>query len=537
MSEKVYRTAIYARLSQDDGDKAESNSIVNQKALCEEYIRKHDDLEAVATYVDDGYSGVSFDRPDFRRLEEDIRAGSIDAIICKDLSRFSRNYIDSGRYLEKIFPAIGIRFIAINDSYDTLTSDPASDSFLIPFKNLINDTYCKDISVKVRTNLNAKRRRGEYVAAYTPYGYKKDPNNKNKLIVDEYAADIVCQIFSMYKDGMSICKIADRLNEVGVLSPMEYKLSEGVKYGTAFRTGAVAKWSYKAVKRILTNEVYLGVLIQGKRGTPNYKVHKEQMRDESEWIRVENTHEAIVPYDDFMAVKNMIGRDMRTSRINKENNVYSGFFFCADCGQSMTMKIVPSKGKNYFYYVCTTHRRHEGCTSHAISVNEAQTAVTNAVKTQIANVLDLADTVEYIESLPVTKRSSFNYEAQITKLEEEIDRCRKMKLRIYEDFTDGVINKEDYVDFKNQYESIIKDKTISLDKIRQKKDELSLSGSIDRKWVSLFRKYKGIEVLSRRVLMSLVDKVLIYEKHRVEVFFKFRDEYARLEEYVNDSYS
>lgn len=191
MSEKVYRTAIYARLSQDDGDKVESNSIVNQKALCEEYLRKHDDLEAVATYVDDEYSGVSFDRPDFRRLEEDIRAGSIDAIICKDLSRFSRNYIDSGRYLEKIFPAIGIRFIAINDIYDTLTSDPASDSFLIPFKNLINDTYCKDISVKVRTNLNAKRRRGEYVAAYTPYGYKKDPNNKNKLIVDEYAADIV----------------------------------------------------------------------------------------------------------------------------------------------------------------------------------------------------------------------------------------------------------------------------------------------------------------------------------------------------------
>ena len=535
MSEKVYRTAIYARLSQEDGDKVESNSIVSQKAICEDYIEKHDDLETVEIYVDDGYTGVNFDRPDFRRLEDDIRMGKIDAIICKDLSRFSRNYIDGGRYLEKIYPAMGIRFIAVNDSYDSLTSDPSSDSFIIPFKNLMNDTYSKDISVKVRTNLNAKRRRGEFVAAFVPYGYKKDSNNKNKLIIDDYAGGIVCRIFSMYKDGMSICQIADRLNEMGVLSPMEYKIAEGIKFSSTFRIGTVAKWSYKAVKRILTNEIYIGVLVQGKRGTPNYKVRKQQLRDKSEWIRVENTHEALIPYEDFVAVQTMIGRDMCTSRINVDDNLYSGFLFCADCGQPMSKKIVPSKGKNYFYYVCTTHRRHEGCSSHCISAKIVEKAVDGAVKAQIANVLDMSGTLEYIENLPASDRVAFNYDAQIAKLEEIIDKYKKMKLRIYEDMTDGVISREEYTDFRNQYCLLIDEKNTSLENLRREKNDMELNGNTERKWITLFRKYKGIDVLTRRVLMALVDKVIIHENHCVEVLFKYRDEFQRLEELIEDN--
>ena len=197
MSKKVYRTAIYARLSRDDGDKAESNSIVSQRTMCEEYIKKAGNLELVETFVDDGYSGVDFQRPGFMQMEQAIRERRIDAIVCKDLSRFSRNYIEGGRYLERIFPQLGVRFIAINDGYDTLNGNPQSDSFIIPFKNLINDTYCKDISVKIRTNLDVKRRKGEYVGSYAPYGYVKAADDKNQLIVDEYAGGIVRQIFSM----------------------------------------------------------------------------------------------------------------------------------------------------------------------------------------------------------------------------------------------------------------------------------------------------------------------------------------------------
>lgn len=198
MPKKVYRAAIYCRLSREDGDKVESNSIASQKAICEDFIARHEDIELVCEpFIDDGYSGVSFNRPRFKQLEDAIRKGTIDCIVVKDLSRFSRNYIDAGRYLEKLFPQLGVRFIAVNDAYDSLTGDPQSDSFVIPFKNLINDSYCKDISMKIRSSLEVKQKNGEFVGAFAPYGYMKSPENKNQLIVDEAVSEYVQMIFSI----------------------------------------------------------------------------------------------------------------------------------------------------------------------------------------------------------------------------------------------------------------------------------------------------------------------------------------------------
>lgn len=532
MSTKVYRTAIYARLSKDDGDKVESNSIVSQKALCEEYIKNHKDLELVETFVDDGYSGVNFDRPAFKKMEQALRSGKVETVLCKDLSRFSRNYIEGGRYLERIFPQLGVRFIAINDAYDSLNGNPQSDSFIIPFKNLINDTYCKDISVKIRTNLDMKRRKGEYVGAYTPYGYRKDPENHNHLIVDEYAADIVRQIFSMYKDGLSICKITDRLNELGVLSPMEYKRSCGINFETVFKIEEAAKWSYKAVQRILSNEMYIGVMVQGKQSTPNYKVHIMQAKDESEWIRVENTHEPIITYDDFMSVKTMLGRDMRSTADNTEDNIFSGFVFCGDCGQPMTRKVVPSHGKKYYYYVCSTNKRKEGCSQHSISMKEVDTAVFNAIHEHVAHVLDIDDAMAYIERLPSADRTVFNYEVQITKIEEEIEKYKKLKLRLYEDLSDGVITKKEYMEFRNQYTDLIDDREAALERVRRESQSAQVNGKAERAWVALFREYENLEELNRRVLMALVDKILVYENHAVEVVFKYGDEIRSAYRYV-----
>jgi DNA invertase Pin-like site-specific DNA recombinase len=387
-------------------------------------------------FVDDGYSGVSFNRPSFKKLEDAIRKGGIDCIVVKDLSRFSRNYIDGGRYLEKIFPQLGIRFIAVNDAYDSLTGDPQSDSFVIPFKNLINDSYCKDISMKIRSSLEVKQKNGEFVGAFAPYGYKKSPENKNQLIVDEAVSEYVQMIFAMYKDGFSIGRIADRLNQMGVLSPMEYKHSAGVKFDTVFKTGDIAKWTYKAVQRILTNEVYIGVLAQGKRGTPNYKVRVVQSKDEAEWVKVENAHEALVSYEDFMAVKTMMKRDMRCSPDQNEAHLFSGFLFCGDCQQSMIRKTVPSKTKKYIYYVCSSNKHSRTCSPHSISAKEVEEKVFRAIHDQIELVINLERALELIERLPSQSRKAFNYEAQITKLEEEIERYQKLKLRLYEDLSD-----------------------------------------------------------------------------------------------------
>ncbi len=532
---EVYRTAIYTRLSRDDGDKAESNSIVSQKLFCREYIEQHSELELVDTFVDDGHSGVSFDRPDFRRMEQAIRDGKIDCIVCRDLSRFSRNYIEAGRYLEKIFPQLGVRFIAINDAYDTATGNPQSDSFIVPFKNLINDTYCKDISMKIRSSLDVKRRKGEYVGSFTPYGYKKADNNKNQLVVDEYAAEIVRSVFSMYKDGLSIGRIADRLNKTGVLSPLEYKQTQGCNMVSAFKSHEVAEWSYLAVKRILSSEVYLGTLVQGKKGTPNYKVRKIQPHDESEWIRVEDAHEPLISHSDFSAVQLMLSRDRRACGDAEKAGLFSGFLFCGDCGQSMVRKTVPSGKKKYIYYVCGASKA-KGCTPHSISETKLTKAVFHAIHDQIEVVLELEKVLEYIDCLPSSDRRAFNYEMQITKLEEEIERCQKLKLRLYEDLADGIIDKSEYAEFRESYTNTITQKKEALNRVcREYKDTLA-NGITERNWVTLFREYENIDELNRRVLMALVDKIVIHENHVVEIFYKYRDEYKHAKEYA-DNYS
>ena len=232
-----YRCAAYLRLSRSDGDQQESNSIKNQRALLNDYLGKHPELHKVDEYVDDGYSGTNFERPDFKRMMQDIENRKINCIIVKDLSRFGRNYIETGRYLERIFPFMGVRFIAINDHYDSAEENDDKGRILIPFNNLINDTYCRDISMRVRSHLDVKRKEGQFIGSFAGYGYQKDPKDKNHLIIDEYAAGIVQEIFKLKLNGMSAQHIANHLNELGVLPPNEYKRASGFNYTCGFRAG------------------------------------------------------------------------------------------------------------------------------------------------------------------------------------------------------------------------------------------------------------------------------------------------------------
>lgn len=465
-------------------------------------------------------------------MEQAIRDGKIDCIVCRDLSRFSRNYIEAGRYLEKIFPQLNIRFIAINDSYDNANGNIQSDSFIVPFKNLINDTYCKDISVKIRSSLDVKRRKGEYVGAFTPYGYRKDENNRNQLVVDEYAGEIVRFIFTMYKDGISIGAIADRLNSMGVLSPMEYKRSQGSNFESVFKAHETALWSYLAVRRILTAQVYIGDLIQGKTGTPNYKVRKLMKKDPSEWIVVEDAHEPLISHSDFSAVQTMLARDRRACGDPENAGLFSGFLFCGDCGQSMVRKTVPSAKKKYVYYVCAASKTG-GCSTHSISEAKLTKAVFHAIHDQIEIVLELEKALDYIDRLPSIDRKALTHEAQITKLEEEIERCQRLKLRLYEDLADGIIDKAEYSEFRESYTKAIAQKKEALSRVRREYKDTLANGITERNWVTLFREYENIDELNRRVLMALVDKIVIHENHVIEILYKYRDEYKHAKEYAD----
>ena len=247
----LFNVAIYIRLSREDGDKEESDSVGNQRKLLTEYVNKHDDFILYDVYIDDGFTGTNFNRPDFHRMIADIEDNKVNCVVVKDLSRFGREYIDAGKYIERLFPALGVRFIAVNDYYDNLEGKSQADEIVIPFKNLINDAYCRDISIKIRS--------------------QKDSDNKNKLVIDVYATGIVKEIYRMKLSGMSQTAIANALNKQGVLSPMEYKHSLGIRIQDNFKTHEQAEWSAMSVKRILENEVYTGTLVQGKRTTPNHK--------------------------------------------------------------------------------------------------------------------------------------------------------------------------------------------------------------------------------------------------------------------------
>ena len=357
-SKKIYHAAIYVRLSKEDGDvatvgKRESNSISNQKDLIKNFLKDKKDIVVVSERVDDGYSGSNFERPAFQMMLEDIKKGIVDCVVVKDLSRFGREYIDAGKYIERLFPALGVRFIAVNDHYDSLEGKSQADEIVIPFKNLINDAYCRDISIKIRSHLEVKRKNGEYIGAFTPYGYQKDSDNKNKLVIDAYAAGIVKEIYRMKLSGMSQTAIANALNKQGVLSPMEYKHSLGIRIQDNFKTHEQAEWSAMSVKRILENEVYTGTLVQGKRTTPNHKVKKLMKKPETDWVRIEKNHEAIVSEREFALVQRLLGIDTRTSLNEEKVYPLSGLVGCGDCGAMMIKRDVPAGGK-VDAYACWT---------------------------------------------------------------------------------------------------------------------------------------------------------------------------------------
>ena len=528
-----YNACIYARLSRDDGDKLESDSIINQKALIRDFLSKHPEIHAVSEKTDDGYSGVNFDRPAFQEMMEDIRSGKINCVVVKDLSRFGRNYIEAGNYIERVFPFLGVRFIAINDNYDSLDRNQ-SDSLIIPFKNLINDAYCKDISVKIRSQLEIKRKKGQFIGAFAAYGYLKDEEDHNKLVVDTYASEIVRAIFKWKIQGMSQGRIANKLNMQGVLCPMEYKLSLGMKVQTNFRVHKKALWSSKTVTRILTNEIYTGVLVQGKVGTPNYKIKKIMPRDEADWIRVEGVIPVIVDRDMFDSVQMILAKDIRIAP--EEDVVYplSGFVKCADCGQNMVRKSYNAGGKAYSYFICSTRKAGKGCSTHSISEEKLMDVVMQMVSKQIDSVCEMEKMLDIVDSLPEKQANVFNYDAQVVKLKEEIERNKSFKLKLYENLQEGLIGQDEYFLFKKSYAAKIAEAEAAIMAIEDEREQAVSRNRDSLSWMETFKKYRNITSVNRSMVVDLIRQVNVFEGGRAEVVFRHADEAEKVVRMLED---
>ena len=532
ITEMVYRANAYLRLSKEDGDKAESDSIANQRDLIQNFLSDKPDIQLIAERIDDGYSGATFDRPSFQKMVKDIKAGTVNCVIVKDLSRFGRNFVEAGRYIDQIFPEYGVRFIAINDNFDSARGRSQSDNVLLPFLNLVNDAFCRDISIKVRSQLEIKRKKGDFIGSFAVYGYLKDPVDHHKLIVDEFAAAVVRDIFKWKIEGASQQRIADKLNERGVLSPMEYKRYCGMAYRSGFQVNPKSKWTAVAVGRILKNEWYIGTLVQGKRTTPNHKVKKTIEKPREEWVRIENSHAPIVSREDFAIIGRLLSRDSRVAPEQETVSLFSGLIFCADCGQNMVKNGVCQKGKTYSYYMCCTNRTTKKCSSHRIPEQAVQDAVLASLKQHISNILRIEKVLSYIETLPLQRKEIQKLDSQLVRKQEEIGRYQQLKATLYESLTDGILEKSEYLEMKALYDGKLLEAQEAETTLKQEQERILQNRTEESLWIERFKAYQNIDGLDRRIAVTLIDRIEVYEDCRIDIRFQYQYDYDRALEFI-----
>lgn len=524
MSETKYQTALYIRLSRADENEGESNSVGNQRKQLSSYVSDHPDMEIIAEYVDDGVSGIIFDRPAFKRMMDDVEGGKINCVLVKDLSRFGREHIETGRYLRRVFPAYGVRFIALGDGIDTLRDD--SDDLVVSIKSIINDAYCRDISTKTRAALNIKRQNGEYVGACPVYGYRKSEDDKNKLIIDEYPASIVRDIYRMKLDGFSAAKIAETLNSLGVMSPLSYKKDRGLPHPKGgFSDQPNAKWSAHRILHILQNEIYTGVLTQGREGKVSYKIHEIVPRPKHEWSRTENAHDAIISKQDFDLVGRILRLDTRVTPGADCANVFSGLLICGCCGARMTRKAVPYKGIKYHYYYCPTTKKR-GC-DHAPSIKESVLldCVFESIKHQISNVVSLESLVASQNSQQTINALAAQYRMQISDNERQLEKLTMLKSTMYENMINGILTKEDFKSIKGKYTQQ-ETELLSAQELLHTQLEDVLSGKTERlRWADHFARFESLDTIDRRMVVSLIQSIKIISRSDIEINFHYQAEY------------
>lgn len=543
---KTYYTAVYLRLSKEDSDlslhdnKKESNSITNQKLIIEEFLKAMPEVEIYDYYIDDGYSGSNFERPDFKRMREDIYEGKVNMVIVKDFSRFGREYIDTGRYIQKIFPRLGIRFISVIDHFDSNAATANDMHLLVPVKNFVNDNYCRDISQRVRTHQEAMRKNGLYIGAYVAYGYKKDSDDKNTIVIDEQAADIVKKIFTWRLSGMNVYSIVSKLNELGIPSPMAYKRMQGINFKTGFSEGNQTMWCDSTVYGILKNKIYVGVLEQGKKSRISYKVKKTVNKPRDEWAVLEDNHDAIISKSDFKKVEQLSKRD--TKRSKEERNVYlfSGMLFCKDCKKQMTRRCTKYKGKQYVSYICSTYNKQQGCTRHGIKEEQITEIVLKALQEQIElvgklkNMLDIAVftkdhtkdfTKDLTNDLPNSvKEDLIAYDMRIKEKKIEHSQCSGVISTLYDDLQEGIIKEEEYVNYRRIYEEKLRLLESQIISITKEMDMLIENKKKSRDWIRQVYDLGNLTELNRLILVSLVDRIYCGEDNQILIKLRYQDE-------------
>jgi DNA invertase Pin-like site-specific DNA recombinase len=529
MQEMKFKAVKYIRLSSADGGSGESDSVTNQRKLLDEYLKNHPEIEDCGEKVDDGWSGIIFDRPAFMEMMDEVENGKINCILTKDLSRLGRDKIETGRYLQRIFPAFGVRVICVNDNIDTLND--STDGLYVSVKSIINDEYCRDISIKTRSALNIKRTHGEFTGACPVYGYKRDEQNHNRLVIDKYPASIVRDIFHLKLDGYAAARIAAILNGRGVLSPMAYKKDRGLPYPKGgYADKDSTKWSATTVIRILNDETYTGTLTQGKTGTPNYKVKELMERPKEEWRRVENAHEAIIPRHNFDLAQRILRLDTRTSPHSDKVYLFSGILICGCCGNRMTRKTVPYKGNKYHYYYCPTGKKNGCAKPSMLKEQDLIDCILISVKAHIVNVASLDTVIAGLDATRIANELAGRLKEQLAENERRIGEILAFKAGLYENMMNGNLSRDEHKALKGKYTMDAEALTAANDRLLDEMEAV-LSCKHERlRWMEHFRHFENLDTIDRRTVIHLIHSIKVTSKTELEICFNYQLEYENARE-------
>lgn len=513
---------MYLRLSREDGDSSESNSISNQRQIIKSYA-KENDIKLSYEYVDDGFSGSNFDRPHFKNMIDDLNKGKFNIIIVKDLSRFGRDYIESGKYLQKIFPEKGVRFISVNDNYDSENADMSDTHLILPIRNFINDSYCRDISMKVKSSKEVKRKNGEFIGAFAPFGYKKDDKDKHKLVIDKEVSHIIERIFNMKIEGYSSKAIADFLNSIGTITPSKHKENNGDNFNTGFVVKN-AKWDAKMINRIISNKVYIGVLEQGKTTKLNYKSKKEIDVSKEDWIVIQNAHEPIIPKSIYLLANKMLLRDVKQSK--DKPCILSGMLYCKDCGSPMVRRKVKAKDGYNIFYICSEYNNTGDCSRHSIKEEYIIKATIHALNDYLSKYNELLEKVSAIDVSKLTLKVDFD------SLNAEKKKYERLRQSLYMDLEEELITTEEFEKFRNNY--LIKIREIEKQIITKQNIVEELKAKINDKGSLVSDIVPNIDSdnLNRLSLVSFIDRIEIGEDNAIHFIFNNIDTVHLLEAIV-----
>lgn len=530
----IFPTAIYARLSVENSGKDDDGAAIeNQIDVCKEYIRDMPDLQLVKVYQDNGWTGTNMNRPSFDEMMDAVRTGKIRAIVVRDLSRFSRNYIETGTYLERIFPMLDVRFISVKEQFDTLRADGSNDSLMVPLQSLINDLYAKDISRKIHAVYDVQKKEGNFSWRLVPYGYRWNDEHTN-IVPDDEQAENVRDIFRWKIEGLTYKEISEKLAE------------KGAKTYYQIRGKDVPAWSTTTINGILSNPVYMGNKVYGCRKAELYKGLEQYKVPESEWYVVENAHEAIISPGDFESVKQILQRaaEDKAERMKKNSairkklvNLFQAKIVCADCGYKMYYSRHRTTGYEdrwYGEYHCGSNqaRKYLGCTPHYIMQTVIEKKVFEAIRLQVKTALDYEELIRIARKKGSDKGLKTCLENQLRSARQKLRRIQDKRTRLYEDYVEGILDGAEYAFAKKHYESEYESIEMSYEKLSIKLNDLQEAFSTENKWITLMKSVRNAKKLSQALVDAVVDQIRVYDGGSIEVVMKYQDVYEMTGNYI-----